>query len=89
MGRPGPQTALAEPASERAQSPLRLDPDDPLMTAGEVALLLRVTKAWVYTQTRARRIPHVSLGRYVRYRRSAVLHWLDEIEQESVGGARW
>jgi excisionase family DNA binding protein len=55
-----------------------------LMTAGEVATLLRVTKAWVYTQTRARQIPHVSLGRYVRYRRSAVLHWLDEIEQDPV-----
>ncbi len=51
MGRPGLQTTVAEPAGERALSPLRLDPDDPLMTAGEVALLLRVTKAWVYTQT--------------------------------------
>jgi excisionase family DNA binding protein len=54
--------------------------DDPLMTAGEVALLLRVTTAWVYTQTRAGRIPHVQLGRYVRYRRSAVRAWLEEIE---------
>jgi excisionase family DNA binding protein len=81
MGRAGLQMALAEPASERAQSPLRLDPDDPLMTAGEVALLLRVTKAWVYTQTRARRIPHVALGRYVRYRRSAVLGWIEEMER--------
>jgi excisionase family DNA binding protein len=51
------------------------------MTAGEVALLLRVTKAWVYTQTRARRIPHVALGRYVRYRRSAVLGWIEEMER--------
>jgi excisionase family DNA binding protein len=57
-----------------------------LMTAGEVATLLRVTKAWVYTQTRARKIPHVSLGRYVRYRRSAVLEWIEELEQEPVGG---
>lgn len=62
--------------------------DDPfeLMTAGEVATWLRVTKAWVYTQTRANRIPYVPLGRYVRYRRSAVLHWLTEMERESVAG---
>jgi hypothetical protein len=26
------------------------------------------------------RIPHVQLGRYVRYRRSAVWAWLEEIE---------
>ena len=60
--------------------------DDPfeLLTAGEVAAWLRVTKAWVYTQTRANRIPYVPLGRYVRYRRSAVSDWLNEIEQESV-----
>jgi excisionase family DNA binding protein len=58
----------------------RPDPDDPLMTAGEVALLLRVTTAWVYAQTRAERIPHVTLGRYRRYRRSAVLLWLEDLE---------
>jgi len=61
---------------------------DPLLTAGEVAALLQVTKAWVYAQTRAQRIPHVPLGRYVRYRRSAVLRWLAEIERELAGGAR-
>jgi excisionase family DNA binding protein len=57
---------------------------DPLLTAGEVAAMLRVTKAWVYAETRASRIPHVPLGRYVRYRRSAVLQWISALEQESV-----
>ncbi len=58
---------------------------DPLLTADEVAELLQVTKQWVYAETRAKRIPHVPLGRYVRYRRSAVLQWLGAIEQQSVG----
>jgi excisionase family DNA binding protein len=62
--------------------------DGDLLTADEVAVMLRMTKAWVYAQTRANRIPHVSLGRYVRYRRSAVLAWLGEIEQ-STGATRW
>lgn len=56
---------------------------DPLLTADEVAALLRVTKAWVYAETRAKRIPHVPLGRYVRYRRSAVLQWIDALERGS------
>jgi excisionase family DNA binding protein len=56
---------------------------DPLLTAGEVAELLQVTKAWVYAETRARRIPHVPLGRYVRYRRSAVLQWIGALEEAS------
>ena len=53
---------------------------DALLVAGEVAQLLRVTPAWVYAETRANRLPHVRLGRYVRYRKSAILAWLDEEE---------
>ncbi|HEV2973556.1 MAG TPA: helix-turn-helix domain-containing protein [Solirubrobacteraceae bacterium] len=60
---------------------------DPLLTADEVAELLQVTKAWVYAQTRAQRIPHVPLGRYVRYRRSAVLQWVAALERQA-GGVR-
>ena len=61
---------------------------DALLTADEVAALLQVTKAWVYAETRAKRIPHVPLGRYVRYRRSAVLQWISALERESSRGVR-
>lgn len=61
---------------------------DPLLTADEVAALLRVTKAWVYAQTRAQQIPHVPLGRYVRYRRSAVIEWITALERQSGHGVR-
>ena len=61
---------------------------DPLLTADEVAALLQVTKAWVYAETRAKRIPHVPLGRYVRYRRSAVLQWIAALERQSYRGGR-
>jgi excisionase family DNA binding protein len=61
---------------------------DPLLTADEVAALLQVTKAWVYAETRAKRIPHVPLGRYVRYRRSAVLQWIAALERQSSRGLR-
>ena len=61
---------------------------DALLTADEVAALLQVTKAWVYAETRAKRIPHVPLGRYVRYRRSAVVQWISALERQSYRGAR-
>lgn len=35
---------------------------------------------WVYEQTRKGRIPHIRLGRSVRYRRTAILAWLERIE---------
>jgi excisionase family DNA binding protein len=54
------------------------------MTADELARRLRVSTAWIYTETRAGRIPHVRLGRYVRYRRSAIAAW----ERKKEGGLR-
>jgi excisionase family DNA binding protein len=54
-----------------------------LLTAEEVAALLRVTPAWVYAQTRRHRIPHLRLGRYVRYRREALDAWMTEVESSS------
>lgn len=53
----------------------------PLLVAAEVAELLRVTEAWVYAETRAGRLPHVRLGRYVRFRREAIDEWLTRSER--------
>lgn len=61
---------------------------EPLLTADEVAEVLRVTRAWVYAETRAGRMPHVRLGRYVRYRRSAIFAWIDAMEASSATGLR-
>jgi excisionase family DNA binding protein len=59
---------------------------DRLLRATEVAELLAVPESWVREQTRSGRLPHVNLGLYRRYRREAVLRWLDEQE---AGGAPW
>jgi excisionase family DNA binding protein len=56
---------------------------DRLITAAEAAAILNVSKAWVYEQTRRQRMPHVRLGRYVRYRRTTLDAWLQEQESRS------
>lgn len=58
---------------------------DALLTAGQVADLLGVPVSWVYQQSRLGRIPTVTLGRYRRYRRSAIAEWVEEIEGRSRG----
>jgi excisionase family DNA binding protein len=55
--------------------------DEPLLTAVEVASVLRVTTDWVYAESRRNGLPHVRLGRYVRFRRSAIERWLDEAQR--------
>ena len=51
-----------------------------LMTAREVADMLGVGADWIYSETRAGRIPHVKLGRSRRYRRESIDAWLAELE---------
>jgi len=50
---------------------------DRLLTAPELAESLNVPVSWVREQTRSGAIPHVSLGRYRRYRESDVAAWLE------------
>ena len=68
---------------------------DRLLTADEVAERLgmgdRSFRAsrflrtdWVWAQARAGRIPHVCLGRYRRFRESAIEAWLRELETGGV-----
>jgi excisionase family DNA binding protein len=53
---------------------------DPLLTAEQVAELLGMSRDWVYAEVRAGRIPHVRLGRYVRFLESSIAAWVRENE---------
>jgi excisionase family DNA binding protein len=53
---------------------------DRLLTADELAERLGMKTDWVWAQARAGRIPHVRLGRYRRFRESAVEAWLHDLE---------
>lgn len=52
----------------------------PLLTTAEVAQLLRVSRTFVYTETREGHLPAIRLGRAVRYRRSDVEHYLQRAQ---------
>lgn len=53
-------------------------PADRLLVAEEVAEMLAVPTSWVREATRSGQLPHVRLGRYVRYDRGAILAWVSE-----------
>ena len=59
-----------------------------LLTADELAERLGMKTEWVWAQARAGRIPHVRLGRYRRFRESAVDAWLQDLETGGSGGLR-
>jgi excisionase family DNA binding protein len=53
-----------------------------LITVGEVAGMLRVPSSWVYARTCeenhvGERLPHLKLGRHLRFRRAEVMRWVE------------
>jgi hypothetical protein len=73
-GDTSPGKPVAPSEANEGGYPGSLLPDwDRLLTAGDLADLLAVPESWVRDHTRSGLIPHVPLGRYIRYRREAVL----------------
>ena len=52
-----------------------------LLDADDVAAALGVSRDWIYAEVRAGRIPHVHLGRNVRFRASTIEAWLSDLER--------
>lgn len=50
-------------------------PATELIDAQAAATLLNVPDSWIYAQARENRIPHVRLGRYVRFEPDALRAW--------------
>jgi excisionase family DNA binding protein len=53
-----------------------------LLTLDEVVTWLRVPRSWVYERTRKGQIPHVKLGKYLRFPRQALTEWLGAQNRE-------
>lgn len=52
-----------------------------LLTVEEMASKLRVPVSWIYSRTRIKAegsIPHVRVGKYLRFRENEVLDWIRE-----------
>jgi excisionase family DNA binding protein len=60
------------PAHEPADSPL----SEPLLDAKQAAALLNVRPSWVYEAVRAGEVPHIKVGRHLRFLRSDLERWV-------------
>lgn len=47
-----------------------------LLEADDVARYIGMTTDWIYREVRAGRMPHIRLGRYVRFRLESIDAWL-------------
>ena len=53
--------------------------DERLLDVHEVAALLNVSVRWVYQRVQRSEIPHLRLGKHLRFQRSRVETWLGEL----------
>lgn len=60
--------------------------EDELLTAEEVAQFLKVPLSWVYERSRQRSsdpLPHVKLGKYLRFYKSDLLDYMEKLRRDS------
>ncbi len=57
----------------------------PLLTIEEAAGLLRVKVTWLYERTRTNEVPHVKLGKYLRFDQDELLAWTRQFRRDGRG----
>lgn len=57
---------------------------EPLLDATDAAELLSVRPSWIYEAVRAGRLPHLKIGRHIRFLRSDLESW---VMTRRVGGS--
>ena len=57
----------------------------PLLTIKEAAGLLRVKVTWLYERTRTNQVPHVKLGKYLRFDEDELLAWTRQFRRDGHG----
>lgn len=50
--------------------------EEPLLDAEQAAALLNVKPSWVREATRSRRLPHIKVGKHMRYTRPMLEAWV-------------
>jgi excisionase family DNA binding protein len=65
-----PENSPTDPAS--TASPL----SEPLLDSDAAAALLSVRRSWIYEAVRDGRLPHVKVGRHIRFLRADLESWV-------------
>ena len=58
--------------------------DDSLLGVKELAQYLGVSVQWVYERVQLKEIPHIKVGKHVRFKKSDIDHWLDSLKVPSM-----
>jgi len=51
--------------------------EDTLFTVETLAEYLQVSKQWIYERVQFKEIPHIKVGKFLRFKKSEIDKWLD------------
>ena len=52
--------------------------DDTIFTVESLAKYLSVSEQWIYERVQFKEMPYIKVGKFLRFRRSAIEKWLEE-----------
>ncbi|MBI4378418.1 MAG: helix-turn-helix domain-containing protein [Nitrospinae bacterium] len=54
--------------------------DDTLFTVESIARYLQVSPQWVYERVHLKELPYFKIGKFPRFKKSEIDHWLDTLK---------
>jgi len=76
------------PAPAATLVPTRTNQAMGWLTIDETAALIHVPKSWLYERTRTNTIPHLKLGKYLRFDRDELIAWARQFRRDGRGRGR-
>ena len=70
------------------KSQLSKEPKDALFTVETLAEYLQVSKQWIYERVQLKEIPHIKVGKFLRFRKIEIDKWLDGCKVPAVSSPR-
>ncbi|MDI6808287.1 MAG: helix-turn-helix domain-containing protein [Candidatus Eisenbacteria bacterium] len=63
---------------------LGMPDEDPIFSVKEVAKYLGVSSQWVYQRTCQKEIPFIKVGKFPRFKKSEIDHWLNTLKVPAI-----
>jgi excisionase family DNA binding protein len=80
--RSGRRLAAPQPAQTGTEAQIGASEATVLLTADELAQRFGCRRQHIYALAREGGLPHLKLGKYIRFREHAVAAWLDQQERQ-------
>lgn len=58
--------------------------DDTLFSVDSLAGYLQVSPQWVYERVHLKELPHIKMGKFPRFRKNEIDHWLNSLKTPAI-----